>query len=382
MRIISTILFAIGLLIAPVSYSEAIEVAGKVFHEEGFANGAKVYAYRSFSGMDDGSQVAESEPSKDKGDFTIDVPGGSYVFLAKWQKDGKEFFCYQPSNPIEVKPDTWITLFCNESRPAAISETEEPTGRLTGTVTFHGEPLDKAYVSLYFDSAPNLRGLGYLTFSTDAEGRFAAPVNEGSYMVVARKRQSGRGLGPTAKGDIFCYFPGNPVEIREGTDTAVEVPCMPIKDIKMFVTEWSKFTEEVKFKPEKYEKKYDQALKAREKPIRCGIKGVVTDENGKPVEGLLVLAHTATSDPVFYMSMLHLRTAAGVAVTDESGKYFVELEEPGLYYLTVREELATSPPRGEYFGQYEEDVFHRLEVKEGEILEGKDVTVVRVLESP
>jgi len=382
MRTVLAFAWAMALLLASAAHSHALTIEGKVFHEGGFANGARVHAYKSFSDMKEGISVAVSEPSKEKGDFSMDVPEGNLVFVAKWRHDDKEFFCYQPSNPMEVKPGTWVTLFCNESLPASIAEAPAPGGWLTGRVTFHGEPLEKAYVSLYFDSASELRGLGYLTFSTDKDGRFGAPVNEGDYMVVARKRQSGRGLGPTAKGDIFCYFPGNPVQMREGREISVEVPCMPIQEIKMFLKDWDKFTDEVKFKPENYEKKYDRALKAREKRFVCGIKGRVTGEDGKPVPGLLVLVHTATSEQVFYMSMLHLRTAAGVATTDENGEYFVELEKPGLYYLTVREELATSPPRGEYFGQYEDDVFHRVEVKEGEVLEGKDITVVRVLELP
>jgi len=381
MRAISAGFWIAIILFANASYSEALEVRGKVFYDGGFANGARVYAYESFEDMGAENHVTVSEPAEGKGDFSIDVPEGSYVLIAEWEHDGEDFSCFQPSNPIDVKPGIWVTLLCNRRGTVSISETQGSGGEISGKVTFRGEPLADAYVTIFFDSTPDLRGLGYITLSTEQDGSFETPVHDGKYIVVARKRQNGKGLGPTEKGDIFCYFPGNPVGVSSGQRVAMDIPCMPIKDITMFVRDWDGFVKEADFNPERYAKRYEQAAMAREKSFSCGIRGVVRDESGNPVKGLIVLAHAATSEPVFYMSMLHLKPADGVATTDENGEYFMRLGEPGLYYLMVRQELATSPPRGGYFGQYE-DVFHRLEVREGEILEGRDITAVRVLGSP
>ena len=99
---------------------------------------------------------------------------------------------------------------------------------MTGLVTLDGEPLDGVYVTLYVDTAEDLRGSTYATSPpTGKSGVFRFDyLPEVEYYVVARKRASGGAAGPLSDGDYFGFFPANPVHIKTGELARIEIPLV------------------------------------------------------------------------------------------------------------------------------------------------------------
>ena len=106
-----------------------------------------------------------------------------------------------------------------------------------------------------------------------------------------------------------------------------------------------------------------------EQDIKTAIEGVITDMEGKPVEGVTVFAfmdQTTTRKPLFASEK-----------TGNDGKYILRVPE-GTYYLRVRNKLGGGPPEpGQILGIFGEQVPTAITVKEGEIKKGVNIKVIR-----
>jgi hypothetical protein len=225
-------------------------------------------------------------------------------------------------------------------------------GRILGRVIRDGrdgEPLEGVTVSLYFDETDGFRGMGFMrTSPTGSDGIFRMDlVPEGRYFLIARKRGSGRGVGPMMKGDLISWYRFNPVRVEEGKEIEVVLP-MVVKRLDRDI--------------------HGLGL-AGDSP---GFEGVVTDTDGRPVKGVHVFAYLEPE-------MGHHKPAALSTVTDEHGNYRIYLPAAGKYYVGARHGYGDNPSPGELFGHYEGTPDHSLTVESTRFLEGIGIKVRKVL---
>ncbi|WP_305044812.1 MSCRAMM family protein [Geoalkalibacter sp.] len=213
---------------------------------------------------------------------------------------------------------------------------------ITGQVLFKesGMPLRDAYVNVYPDTLSNLLGPSqFISSPTDAEGRYLiTDVPPGTYYVVARKRISGQPTGPLSPGDYFSEHQRISTEVVAGKLAVVDLPVVPIK-APMF------------FKRSVGEQRTD-----------TGIRGVLTDENGKPVPGSFAIAYVNDD----------IKRAPDFAstLTDQEGRFVLYLPKGGTYYLAARIHAWDMPRPGEPYGLYGNGEPKPLEVAEGQFIEG------------
>jgi hypothetical protein len=178
--------------------------------------------------------------------------------------------------------------------------------KISGLLTFKGAPLEKAYLYGYTSVDGLFHGPAEV-LQPVAKGSFSVAVSPGTYYFVARKRVKGGAYGPIEMGDKLNFYPGNPVEIREGEEVSLEIP----------MAERLKSLEE-------------------DETTNKGLEVKLVDGEGKPVASYYVLAYASPerSGP----------PAATSTLTDPGGKTFINLP-PGAVYLRGR--ASVGGPLGE-----------------------------------
>ncbi len=257
-------------------------------------------------------------------------------------------------NPILLVAgqDQWIGLQAvPRAEPAFRPAASAPDGfgALSGTVRFDNTPAAGAVVDLYLDDH-GLRGPGFRqSFPTGADGGYVLDeVPESAYYVVARKRASGATAGPVVAGDLYGESLANPVPVRSGSETLLDVHLV---------------------RKERDDDPNADRLSAR----GAAIRGVVVDGAGTPVPGLYVFAY---GNRVVGHGMPDFRTLPG----RPDGSFALSLGEGGLFYVGARELAGGSPQPGEWFGFYEGSADHGITVPKGRTVEGVRIVVRRVLE--
>lgn len=350
------------------SPSLATLVEGVVVVEQGPLDGAVVSAYGSLEDIRGDKPLYRSLPGDKPGFYRLDIPPGAYHLVATGNHAGVEYFSFHGANPVTIANEKlWLPFVATPKTTAALQKSEVP--RLAGIVTYKGKPVADALVSLYPASGRQYKGLGIVTQTTGADGRFAIDAVEGDYTVVARKRMASDGVMQLRKGDLFCYYADNPVAVADGTETTVEIPCYPKDDVKGFLAEGAAVKrtrgELARFRE-----------RSAEEPGAYGISGRIADVEGKPAPGLVVMAFKGEPGQLFRMNIPRLKSEF-IGRTDAAGAFSIAVKDPGTYYLMAREFSGTSPHRGELFGLYEGNVDHAVTVA-GQL---KDVaiTVGRVM---
>lgn len=362
-----SLLLLSALMLLPVP-SRATPVEGVVVAEQGPLEGAMVSAYGSLKDIGGGTPLYRSSPGEKPGFYRLDLPPGAYHLVATGSRDGSEYFSFHGANPVTVAGEKlWLPFVATPATQAATRKSD--VSRLTGVVTYKGKPVADAQMSLYSAEGEQCKGLGVVTKTTDAAGKFAIDTVEGDYLVVARKRLASDRVMQLRRGDLFCYFAGNPVTVAPGTETVVVIPCYPRDDVRGFLAEGASVGGKrgglARFRE-----------RAAEEPSRYGISGRVTGLDGKPVAGLVVMAFKGEPNQLFRMNIPRLKSEF-MAKTDASGAFTIGLKEPGTYYPVAREFTGMSPHRGELFGLHEGNADHAVTVA-GQ-LEDVKITVGRVM---
>ena len=360
------IVFVLVLFLPLLTDAATPTVAGRILTDTGPLTGGRLFAYRSYADIQSGQPAYISEPADHQGSYSSKLPAGEYYLVARGKRDGREFFAYHGNNPIRVDSgNNWITLLAVEAKQPTF--TEETTA-LKGVVTYKGQPVKGSYVTLYKPGTKRFKGLGFRTESGAADGSFNIPVPDGKYVVVAKMIGSGKGNRPLKSGDLYCYYPNNPVEVRADSATTIEVPCYPKDDRASFLKTPA-------IRPNNF-----QTIDNLASGFSNGIRGKVTDSNDKPLSGILVLAYRATK-PVFLTYHLSHGTEYS-AETASDGSYFIPVDVSGDYYLVARDTLGDGPHRGELYGLYNGNSRHVVAFEQGKQIDNINISASRIMAEP
>ncbi len=347
------------MLLTRPGLSLAATLEGVVLTERGPLAGARVCAYRTFNDLAADVPAFISEPGEKPGFFKMRLPRGTYYFAARGTAGGRKFFSYHGANPIAVEEggEIWLPFMAVPSGSAKARDAPAP--RLRGVVTFKGDPVAGAQVSLYPPRGEPFRGLGLLSATTSPDGSFEFTPLEGEYVAIARKRRGGRGMEPLKRGDLFCFFSRNPVTIRPSKDIEIEIPCYPKEALRAFLDKGA-------LRLVKRTRASAVRFRERAPPPAAGkggeLRGRVVDPAGRPLGGLFVMAYA--SHGLFQMHILRDKPAY-LAETGPDGFFRIEVEKAGRYVLVARGRAGGAPEPGEYFGLYEGDAGHAAPVGGG-----------------
>lgn len=289
-----------------------------------------------------------------EGIAAVEVPPGRYFLIARWTKDGDfsrpvapgDRYAYFGGNPVYVQPGPPREIFLGVEEflpPPAVSGPAAGATGVAGVVSVDGAPAPDVHVFAYLKPEGGFRDMGFAASSpTGADGGFVLELPPGNYYLLARKRASGFVAGPLRKGDLFGYYPGNPVTIADGTVPRVAIPAT--------------------------------LLKLRNAPVYsagysapASIEGRIVDKGGKPVRGVYAALYDnpdLLNRPVFLSD-----------ITGADGKYRLPVPLPGRYYLGARSGYGGSPAPGDLYGRYEGNPEHVVTLREGDHRTGVDLTV-------
>jgi len=205
--------------------------------------------------------------------------------------------------------------------------------------------VDGVFVYAYDGKMEIAAGPGYLAkVPVEKDGSFSLPLREGTYRIVAMKKQTGGDFGPPEEKGRGEY-PGNPVRLRRGT-------VLDVGEIEL-------------------EKLDVEALSRRRRTggVETGkfrLTGKVVDERGEPVPRIYVMAYRDQS--------MRGRPISVAETSQENGSFEIYLPGPGKYYLGAREILGGPASPGEMTGAYEGTPDHSVVVEDGE--EQRDIVIV------
>lgn len=355
-------------LAAPISTLAAeITVKGRVFTEAGPLPDAKVYAYINYADLRNDTPPAATATTDDQGVYQLNLKPGSYYFIARSENEGRRFFAYHGANPIKIGDEKlWIALMANQENPAA--EYIDGPSSIEGRILYKGKPVEGAYVSLYTPESKKFKGLGIKTESAGSDGRFKVRVHPGRYVVVAKKVIDGISNRPLQKGDLYCYNSNNPVEVKDDKTTRIELSCFPVTDRSSFATAAMVKEDDIK------------TFAERTISSGSGIRGRVTDPNGKPFANITVQAYQLTA-PVTQMYFFAHGTEYK-SITDEAGRFFIPIDEDGDYGLQARNVLGDGPHRGEIYGLYQGNSRYAVTFKKGTMVENISIIADKVMQPP
>jgi len=275
----------------------------------------------------------------------------------QWREDGDysrpiaagDRFAYFGGNPVFLEESGGREYFVGVEKfalpPSGIAGPAGGTG-VAGRVTANGLPAEGVSVFAYHRAETAFRDLGFAASApTGSDGSFVIDLPPGSYHLVARRRAGGAVSGPMRKGDLFGYYPGNPVAVSPGAYARVSIPAT--------------------------------ALRLRNTPSYAGgypavasIEGRILGPDGKPRSGVYAALY---SNP----DLLN-RPAFLSDVTGPDGVYRLPVQVPGRYFLGARSRYGGAPAFGDLYGRFEGNPEHSVTVRAGDRLTGFDITVNEV----
>lgn len=235
-------------------------------------------------------------------------------------------------------------LACGMAAAPAISAEPAPDTGIKGKVLLDGkDPAAGAFIYAYDSPSNDLRLPSKLVSAPTArDGSYTMPLAAGTYYLVARKRASGSPRGYLSKGDLEGQYPGNPVTVKPGEFTTVDLSVAPLPG-KFLLAPYANLKGDM------------------------GITGKVRKEDGTPCAGAYVMVYTR-KDRIG-------RPAFLAGPTGKSGEYAIYPPEPGTYYVAARGDYGDLPKKGEPYGTYDQNPEHKVELKEKTVLTGIDVTM-------
>jgi len=316
-----------------------VAVHGRVTLDRQPLAGVEVTAWPESVTHFDGSAPYRTELTGADGRFQMTLPPGGYYFFAR----GESVFAYYGRNPVAIAATGSDDL--NIGLVRTVSESATPMDGVSGQVTLDGTPVEGAVIFAYTDLGSQLKGMGYLMSApTDADGRFNLQLEDGTYYLLARKRQGRSGMGPLRAGDLVGYAPDNPLKVRSGQAPPLTIPLLQV--------------------PEKVDRMQDSLFGSTR------ISGRIVDANGKPIAGVRAVIYDRPQmlDRPLYVSQ----------PTGSDGRYVISLPQGGVYFLAARNTLGGAPAPGDLYGTYNRDPEHKLQVESGSVHNGIDMVVEKM----
>jgi hypothetical protein len=289
-----------------------------------------------------------------EGIASFGIPPGRYFLSARWAKDGDvsrpvspgDRFAWFGGNPVFVErgasKETFLGLEEFPGPPSTVGESAGGTG-VAGRVVSGGVAVEGAHVFAYVRTESAFRDLGFTASApTGPDGSFVIDLPPGNYYLLTRKRASGGIAGPMRKGDLFGYYPGNPVSVSAGAYHLLSIPATELK---------------LRNVPS-YSGKFQGAAL---------IEGRIVGPDGKPRAGAYAALYDNPSllnRPVFLSD-----------VTGADGRFRLSVPVPGTYYLGARSGYGGAPGPGGLYGRYEGNAAHSVTFREGDHLTGIDINV-------
>jgi len=235
-----------------------------------------------------------------------------------------------------------FTLMVSPSSCAPTQETDwdgfEVTGKLSDP---GGDPVQGALVFAYRDGVTPVHGpADAMAEPSERDGTYVLILPEGTYTLVARKRQSGSVSGPLGPGDLFGRFPA---AVRGGVRDRSRA------DITLRV--------------------FQQGLEGdltRVLSTPTRLRGVVVDPGGVPVPGAIVFAYQGPvrKDPPDYAA----------APADGRGRFEISLPQGGLYTIGARTGSGGRPRPDDSLGFWGPKD-QPIEIEGGTVTEGVRIVV-------
>ena len=304
-----------------------------------------------------GTAVALGRTDKE-GRATFDLPPGRYFLVAEWRRDSDyarpiaagDRYAYFGGNPVFAGGEGGSREFFVgiEEFAAPPAPGGEPAGGsgVAGRVISGGAPVENAHVFAYVRTETAFRDLGFAASTpTGTDGSFVIDLPPGDYYLLTRKRASGGIAGPMRKGDLFGYYPGNPVSVRPGGYRLLSIPATTLK--LRNVPSWSG--------------QYKGAAL---------LEGKIVGPDGKPRAGVYAALYDnpdLLNRPVFLSD-----------VTGGDGRFRLPVPVPGAYYLGARSGYGGAPGPGDLYGRFEGNAAHSVTFREGDHLTGIVITVNEV----
>ena len=313
-------------------------VQGKVNFERLPAAGIEVEAYRADTIHLTAQPDFWSAKTTVDGRFNLNLPPGSYYLFAR----GGELFSYYGRNPVTVPEAGLADVSLGLVRRLDYRGDGDDEDVVVGQVTNAGKPQADAVIFVYTDLTTQLKGMGYMMAGpTDEQGRFEMALPDGTYYLLARKRQGNMTAGPLRAGDFIGYYPGNPLRLRDGRAEPLNIPMLEVPD------------------------KIEQM--GRSLNGQTSISGLIRNAAGEPVAGVRVVLY---EKPQMLDRPLFVSQPTGV-----DGRYTLSMQKGGDYYLAARNTLGGAPGPGDLYGTYDENPDHRLHLKSDAALDGIDIVV-------
>lgn len=345
-------------------------IEGRVFTEAGPLQGATVHAYTSYDAVISDRASDISAATSNEGQYKLQLPAGDYYMTAKGSKDGIRYFAYLGANPVHVgKENIWIAFMANEVKKPSYSTCSTGGPEVKGVVTYKGKPVKEASIAFYTLDTRKFKGIGYRTESVREDGAFQFSLPPNKYVIIARKTK-GNEIGPLENGDLYCYYPSNPLEVKADQTVSIKIPCYPKANRTAFAA--------------------SPAIKANDYPTvekladtrTFGIKGKVASSNGKAVKGIYVLAYPVdpANSEALSKTFTGIHEIENVARTDQNGNYFIPLDKDGNYAVIARSLLGSGTPKvDEVYGVYKHTFRKGVLFKKGQTIPNIDITVVTPL---
>jgi len=278
---------------------------------------------------------------------------------------------------LQLRPQTadLIKKVKRQETKSALPKASKGTGARGVVLDDKGKPIKNAVVSVYTKpgkdiksvkrpggASTNLPGFAgggtpgnilrgpsdFQSAPTDSDGNYIVDLPEGIYYMIARFRQNNRqNIGPLIKGDLYSLTSNEAVKIKGKGYKNLDFK------LKVFTGLTSLFN-------------FPQAS------ARTAIKGIIIDENDKPVKNAVVLAYKHRD--------VRGRPDYASDWSEDDGKFVVYLPQGGRYYLTGRVKIIGPPQEGELFGVYRGKNDHSVYVKDNTF--AKDIKMLLKSFSP
>lgn len=327
---------------------EAPVLSGRVTFRGAPVPGARVALFDRYDGS--GKPPLLSAITAQDGGFRAEAPPGSYYVVAEGTFEKTPVFAFSGQNPVRIGSGTrWLGM---KAVPADVPEVR--LGKpgegavVSGEVFFRGAPVENAYVYVYSSPDSLFKGMGIaMSPPTGPDGAFeVGNLPESTYYLVARRREGGGMTGPLEKGDLYGFYPGNPVYARDGVVTVVRMDLVE-KEKTLAYSEVASGTGTV-------------------------LRGRVVDRGGRPQAGVYAFVY---DDRVFG----HQRPFGHSGRTGPDGTFAIYLDRPGTFFLGARENFGNSPKPGERFGFYDGTPDHAVTAVSGKAVEGLTIVVEPIL---